>query len=319
MAEISEIRQTVLERINDRRLSAERQAASRAAEVRAKIPEIARLDEVLQSVSLALFDGVGEKSVTVDEIRARYRQTKQQREQLLVQNGYPADYTRVKYFCEICGDTGFVGYRMCDCAKNEIRRETVQSSGLGRLIDSQRFESFRLDYYSDVATAGKISDRARMKSNFGQCRAFAEAFSRETPPTSLLMVGGTGLGKTHLSTAIAARVMERGFSVIYDSAGNILSTIEKVQYGRLDASAQQDYFDADLLIIDDLGTEFAGKLTSSALFILVNTRLNRKKPMIINTNLDPMALEQRYEQRIFSRFFGEFNALLFVGQDARMR
>ena len=319
MADISAIRQTVLERLNEKRLKAEQAASLRAAEVRERIPEIARLDTILRSISLALFDGVSQKSMTVDEIRLQYRQTKQEKERLLVENGYPADYTRVKYSCEACGDTGFIGYRMCECAKKEIRKETVLSSGLGGLIDRQRFDNFSLDRYSDVAAAGKISDRARMENNLERCRRFAESFSREDPPTSLMLVGGTGLGKTHLSTAIAARVMERGFTVIYDSAANILSTIEKVQYGRMDPSDEQAYFDADLLIIDDLGTEFSGKNISSALFTLVNTRLNRKKPMIINTNLDPMALEQRYEQRIFSRFFGDFNALPFVGKDARMR
>lgn len=319
MADIAQIRQAVLENINRSRLKAEEDAKKRAEKVREKIPAIALLDKKLQSVSLALFDGARSHNLSVDEVREEYRKARDEKAALLVKNGFPADYTQAKYSCEICADTGFVGVHMCDCARKAIRLETVRSSGLGSLIETQSFDTFRLDLYSDIATKDKMSDRARMQSNLEKCKEFAESFSRENPPTSLMMVGKTGLGKTHLSTAIAARVLDRGFSVLYDSAANIFSTMEKVQYGREDEDAQQGYFAADLLIIDDLGTEFPGKFTASALFLLVNTRLNHKKPMIINTNLEPIMLEKRYEQRVFSRFFGEFDALPFVGEDARLR
>ena len=311
MANKADIRRKVLDQINERRLDAEQTAKLHGDEIRRKIPEIAELDTFMESIALRLFDGTRRDSMTVDQLGEQHKKIRKQKAALLQQHGFPTDYTQVKYTCEACGDTGFVGYKMCDCAKLAMQKEAVLSSGLGSLIEKQRFDTFRLNRFSIVATAGKISDRARMEKNVMLCREFAETFNRENPPMSLLMIGKTGLGKTHLSTAIASRVMERGFS-------NILSTMEKVQFGRAEEDAQQAYFTADLLITDDLGTEYTGKFTASALFILVNTRLNHNLPMIINTNLDPMAMEKKYEQRIFSRFFGEFTVLPFVGSDARM-
>ena len=76
------------------------------------------------------------------------------------------------------------------------------------------------------------------------------------------------------------------------------------------------YYDCDLLILDDLGTEFSTEYSISALFDIINRRLTTGKPIIINANLTLKDMEKRYSDRIVSRLL-TFRHLLFLGSDIR--
>ena len=78
------------------------------------------------------------------------------------------------------------------------------------------------------------------------------------------------------------------------------------------------YERADLLIIDDMGTEMGTAFTVSALYNLINNRLMAHRPMIVNTNLLPDELKKRYSPAVASRLLGEFKQLRFFGDDIRM-
>ena len=132
----------------------------------------------------------------------------------------------------------------------------------------------------------------------------------------------TGLGKTHLSSACAKAVIDRGFDVVYESAQNIFSDFEYERFNRgYNTDAQNEktarYFETDLLIIDDLGTEVTNQFTTACLYNIVNTRMCTGKGMIINTNLKKEELVAKYQDRITSRLFGEFEICLFMGKDIR--
>ena len=73
------------------------------------------------------------------------------RRELIVGLGFAEDYTDVHYSCEKCSDTGYVdGTRMCSCFKEGLIKATIASSGIGRLIETQSFDNFSLDVYSDI-------------------------------------------------------------------------------------------------------------------------------------------------------------------------
>ena len=90
-------------------------------------------------------------------------------------------------------------------------------------------------------------------------------------------MGGTGLGKTHLSLAIANVAINKGYSVIYGTAQNILGDLQNENFGRLDnlKYRENEILDVDLLILDDLGTEFKNAYTVSLLYNIINTRNRR--------------------------------------------
>ena len=77
--------------------------------------------------------------------------------------------------------------------------------------------------------------------------------------------------------------------------------------------------DCDLLIIDDLGTEFSSQFSTSCLYNLVNTRQNKGLSTIISTNLSPKDLAERYDGRIYSRIAGnDYQVLIFGGKNHRL-
>ena len=159
-----------------------------------------------------------------------------------------------------------------------------------------------------------------MEHNLKVAKDFAEGFTRDSK--NLLLIGNTGTGKTHISTAIAKTVIEKGYEVLYDSSQNIVSAFEqdrfKSGYGPCEPKGDK-YLECDLLILDDLGTEFVNQFTVSCLYNLLNTRINKGLSTVISTNLSPAELSSKYEDRIYSRIVGcDSQILLFGGSDRRL-
>ena len=160
----------------------------------------------------------------------------------------------------------------------------------------------------------------RMRANLLAAKNYVKEFGKKRG--NLLLIGTTGTGKTHISTAIARELIHSGYDVIYDSAQNVIADFEtdrfKSGYGAREPIADK-YLECDLLIIDDLGTEFTNQFTVSCLYNLLNTRQNRGLATIISTNLTPEELERKYEDRIYSRLVGRGTQILaFVGNDHRI-
>ena len=301
--------------IERRRISAEAEADRRCAEVREKSAEIEAIDAELSGTGMRLFKAAlsGED---LSPLRARNEELTSRRRALIVSLGYPEDYTDVHYTCPHCSDTGYIGgTKVCSCLREELIKATIASSGIGNLIERQSFDNFELGLYRNDEKIYSV-----MKSNLDAARSFAENFREKRG--NLLLVGKTGTGKTHVSTAIAREIIKMGFDVLYDTAQNIFSDFEtdrfKNAYSQTEPKADK-YLECDLLILDDLGTEFVTPFTLSCLYNLINTRQNRGLSTIISTNLSPEELSKRYEDRIYSRLIGSgYRVLAFVGPDRRI-
>ena len=292
-------------------------ADKRLAEIHAKSPELAASDRELSragaKIAMAAL-GTGEAyREKLAEVERENLALQQKRAELLTSLGYPVDYTEPPYECALCGDTGFVGVKMCDCMRRELVLAAYETSGLGALMRTQSFDTFSPDYY------GTGEEKVRMQRNLDMMRTYAEEFS--TASDNLLLVGATGLGKTHLSTSVARRVIDRGFDVYYASALQMFSDFEHTRFGTGVADAPSvdvsRYSECELLILDDLGTEVANQFTNSCLYLVLNNRINLHRPTIISTNLSSKEIKERYTDRIASRILGDFKPLLFVGTDVR--
>lgn len=220
-----------------------------------------------------------------------------------------------QYHCSHCRDTGFVDGRMCSCLKNLQRRLAYDKLSMSVPLENCTFESFSLDYY-------KEDDKTlrQMEKVFRACQSYAEKFRADSP--SLLFKGGTGLGKTHLSLAIAGKALEKGFGVIYGSAQTFAVALERERFDRdlpEDGDTNSQLIECDLLILDDLGTEFSSSYVNAALYNVVNSRMLANKPTIISTNLSLKELEERYSQRFASRVTGYYGKLEFLGRDVRVQ
>jgi len=302
------------EEIEHRRLNAIATAEERNRELSMKSPEIRVIDNELSGTGLLLFKTACSGG-DIEPIRKRNTELMIIRKRILVELGYPEDYTEVHYTCPKCSDTGFVGTKMCSCLKQLLITKNIQSSGMGNLIDKQSFDNFDLEWYKS-----NQDHYIRMARNVKIARLYAENFARHQD--NLLLIGTTGTGKTHISTAIAKTVISQGFDVLYDSAQNIINDFEtdrfKNNYGQNEPVSTK-YLECDLLIIDDLGTEFISQFSISALYNLINTRQNRGLSTIISTNLSATELAGKYEGRIYSRIIGaDYTVLRFDGNDHRV-
>lgn len=301
---------------------AQEAADARREELYGAIPELRDLDKRLSAFGLRIMQTALKSENTAEDIaalRAENERICAVRAELLRRNGYPANYSDPQYECEQCRDTGYVGIRMCACMRRRLTEAGMESSGLSGLMKKQSFENFSLDYYQHDAREYQIMCRA-----VDYVKQYAQNFAIEDGkpmPQSLLFLGGTGLGKTHLSTAVARTVIERGYDVYYNSAVGMLSDFEYRRFGNGVAQSDGDgtarYTECDLLIIDDLGTEVVNQFTLSCLYHVLNTRLNLQKPTLINTNLSSAELRKTYNDRITSRLMGEFFLIPFYGTDIR--
>ncbi|MBQ4066676.1 MAG: ATP-binding protein, partial [Clostridia bacterium] len=209
-----------------------------------------------------------------------------------------------------CADSGYVGIDMCTCMKLTVAELRLNDSELGRLCADQNFENFDLKYYKEGA------ERENMKHNYTMLYEFANGFDSKTEQCWLLL-GNTGLGKTHLSTAVGITVIRRGYDVVYKTIQSVIDDFREVQFKGGDSDSMKKYYDCDLLIVDDLGAEMANQFTVMCIYNLINTRMNKRRPTIFSTNLTPAELRERYADRITSRLFGEYASLMFTGTDVR--
>ena len=185
-------------------------------------------------------------------------------------------------------------------------------------LGTQSFDTFSLDWYPrEYDSASGRSARENMETVYDICADYAHQFGKR--PGNLLLFGAPGLGKTHLSAAIAREVSSKGWSVVYDTAGRIFQRFEAQKFTREeDAGDDVDrVLNCDLLILDDLGTEMTTAFVQSALYQIVNTRLMEKKSTILNTNLMPGEIARRYSPQLASRIEGEYQLLPFFGKDIR--
>ena len=295
---------------------ARERAGQRRTELHSKFPRVWDIDRLLSRTGMDIM-GIMSSGKNTEEQIARLKERNDklllERGKILREGGYPEDYSDIKYDCDKCGDTGFVDTRMCECMKKALVMAGCESSGIGALMQSQSFENFSLDFYR---TGGGNADV--MKLNRDKLCAFADGFDKDTY-RNFLFIGGTGLGKTHLSTSVAKRVIDRGCDVLYVTAVGMISDFEAMRFGD-GSKAKHDterYMEAELLIIDDLGTEVANQFTLSCIYDVINGRINSRRSTIINTNLSSKEIETKYNERIYSRLIGEYYPILFSGTDIR--
>lgn len=313
--------QRALQIISQRRITAKQQNEERMQEIETRIPAISEINMQLARTSMEVMriirDG-GDTRPKIEALQKQNLQAHQMVQKLLTQNGYPADYLEIHYTCEKCQDTGYCRTKFCTCLTSLAAKLATEELNRSAQFELSSFSTFSLKYYSNQRTAAGGSCYAAMERVFLFCQEYANQFTSESP--SILMFGKTGLGKTHLSLAIANVVLQKGYSVLYDSAINFLLQVEKEHFGRGDGNTDtlELLLSCDLLIIDDLGTEFHTQFYQSMVYNIINTRMNRKKPTIISTNLDYDGISRQYDERVASRLFTNYTFWQFVGTDVRL-
>lgn len=312
----------LMRRYEARQLQNRRITMERIQSVYHKLPRLQEIDNTISSLCVEqakkLIDG---NETALTDLHDRMRSLTDEKEQLLTDHGYPADYFEPPYECPDCKDTGYINGRKCHCFEQAAIDLVYTQSNIRRILDKENFDHFSFDYYSDeqINPSTRLSSLATARRAVQDCREFIGTFDTEF--RNLFFYGDTGTGKTYLSNCVAKELLDSGHSVIYFTASSLFQVLEKHAFDKTSIS-DEDYrhiFTCDLLIIDDLGTEFSNSFTVSQLFLCLNERILRQKSTIISTNLALGQLAEMYSERTFSRISSNYTMIKLFGNDIRIQ
>lgn len=274
---------------------------------KAENPRIGEIDLALANIGATLLGhAMRGDTAAIKECRAKSEALTKEKAELLNMAGV----WEKQVFCKVCGDSGYVSGKLCECIKTVARELAVKELNDSMPLDGAGFEKFEISYYPEEA-------QDKMQRILSYCISYATNFSKDSD--NLLFMGKSGLGKTHLSLSIVKEVTKKGFNAVYGPAQSLFAAAEKERFSYTgDTEKLDEIMEADLLVIDDLGTEFMTNYVQSLFYDIVNSRLLKKLPTIINTNLSFEELESRYTPRITSRLIGEYCVKSFVGNDIRV-
>ena len=314
----------VLRQLSQRRQQAILAAQHRRQELSRACPRLEEIRRELGETGSRLVKTVLAKGGEEEIRRLREKNLALQEEQtaILREAGLPPDYLEPPYHCRRCQDTGFEKGRRCACMEALLKAEACRALPTLEGGGQYQFSNFSLEYYGDQPSAsGQPTPRQRMAAVLERCREFVSPFRQQKG--SLLLIGRTGLGKTHLSLAMAGEAARQGFGVVYASAQGICDRAQREKFGRDEDGSDSRFLRAaagcDLLVLDDLGSEYGSALSSAILFDLVNSRLLDQRSTIISTNLTPDEMQQKYPERLVSRLLCGYTMLYFDGTDIRQQ
>jgi DNA replication protein DnaC len=315
----------ILREYDSRRLKNKHALDERRTRAYELIPQLKELEDAMISLSaqsgrLALW---GDDS-RLKALKLELKELKTRQTALLADHQLPSDYLDMQYQCSKCKDTGYIGGKKCNCLKQAVADLMYSASNIKTILASENFSKFSFRYYSDdfIDETTGLSPLSNMQKVVAYCKSFIKHF--DSVQDNLLLLGNTGVGKTFLANCIAKELLDKGYTVIYLTAFRLFDILEKCKFGKdeensYQASNQFDYIlDCDLLIIDDLGTEFYNSFTNSQLYLIINERLLRKRSTVISTNLSLQDININYSERVYSRIISKYRVQRIIGEDIRL-
>lgn len=308
-------------RLSNRRMANKQLEDSRRMEIHRRIPRYCELEiklaDTMTSIVAAVAAKAPDSDVQVRNAVSSNLKIQREMEKLLVDNGYPGDYLAPIFTCARCRDTGTFEGKWCECFNKILNTAAAEDLNSHSPLRLSSFESFNIELYpATVDPEFGETQRNIMRKNYEECKRFAEEFNGYG--YGLFMMGNTGLGKTHLSLAIANELIGKGYCVIYGSVPELLRRLDKEQFKNAEGDTMELVTDCELLILDDLGAENNTDRYTSLLYEMINARQSRSLPMIINTNLEMAQIKARYQDRLWSRLFS-MRVLIFRGDDNRLK
>ena len=302
----------------------EREQDARILEAGAIDPEILRLREENASLAvntmrkIMVLDSADARREAAEKMKQRGIFNNQQIRSRLVQAGFPEDYLNIRYRCDICRDTGYVGEapsRFCECFESRLRLKQYED---GTMADAreQRFETF---------DESRIPEENGQRERLNLVRRACEEYANSYPNTrfqNIILTGAGGLGKTFLLNCIFERVVARGFSAVRITAFRLFEAMRKQHFGSTEGDMDfNQLVEAPMLLIDDLGTEpMMRNITVEYLFTLLNERNAAGRHTVIATNLSPVQIRETYGERASSRLLDKSRcaAMMLEGKDLRL-
>lgn len=304
--------------LSERQLEAHRRYLEKREEIFRKLPELEELEEKVRAFSLSV---AGEMQQGNREGLLRLKEEigklHREKEALLKTAGYRIeDLEEEEHFCPLCQDTGYVDGKKCQCFLKLQGELLYRQSRMGAVLERENFSKFQLERFDNIEKLGQCGNKT-LREYIKEIRDYLTNYCEEYPKNnrSILFTGSTGTGKTYFLHSIAKALLDRGVSVLYFTATGLFEYFSK----RMREEDTEDYIEeVDVILIDDLGTEFSNSFTTSRFFALLNQRILDRKTMLISTNLNFKELRETYSDRVVSRFMSDYEIIPLYGKDQRL-
>ncbi|TYQ14824.1 UNVERIFIED_CONTAM: DNA replication protein DnaC [Acetivibrio alkalicellulosi] len=328
---------TIINEYENRQNKAYSLLSKKKAEVYTKIPRIEEIDREIQLCGvkynkMILLESVS-YDIAIDELHQKIKNLKKEKELLLEKNSFGSKYLEPKFQCIQCKDTGFLttfkSTEKCSCFKQQYIDHLFKQSNL-KLINEENFETFNDNFYPDVIDESKYGIKVSPRKNIFNIKEKALTFIDNIDNPSqknLFFSGPTGVGKTFMINCIAAKLLNIGRTVLYQTSPSIFNIISEYRFNFQKGDIHENtiynnIFNVELLIIDDLGTEPHTATRYAELLNIINIRqennLVRPCKTILSSNLGINKLTEYYDERVASRIIGGFDLFRFAGEDIRM-
>lgn len=304
--------------LSERQLEAHRRFLEKREEIFRKLPELEELEEKVRAFSLSV---AGEMQQGNREGLLRLKEEigklHKEKKALLEGAGYKIqDLEEEEHFCPLCQDTGYVDGKKCQCFLKLQGELLYRQSRMGAVLERENFSKFQLERFDNIEKLGQCGNKT-LREYIKEIRDYLTNYCEEYPKNnrSILFTGSTGTGKTYFLHSIAKALLDRGVSVLYFTATGLFEYFSK----RMREEDTEDYIEeVDVILIDDLGTEFSNSFTTSRFFALLNQRILDRKTMLISTNLNFKELREMYSDRVVSRFMSDYEIIPLYGKDQRL-
>ena len=320
----------LLSEYEQKRRKAEMDLYARKEGLYKKIPRLKEIEDEINKISINKAKLILSNNSCLQELDDKVLKLKEEKDKIIKQNKINKNFFIPFYDCKICNDTGYILNEdgktiMCTCLKQKLLDNLYNKSNLTN-IDKENFLNFDENIFSNNNDSEYgCSPRQNIQNIKDASWDFINNF--DNPDTkNLLFIGNTGLGKSYMSNCIANELLKQGKTVLYQTAPVLLETIIDNKFNKYKTSDINDFYNdvlsVDLLIIDDLGTEYLNSMKLSELFTIINTRilnLNKITKTMISTNLSIEKIFSIYEERIGSRIAGYYDIYQFFGEDLRLK
>ena len=317
----------VLKEYEKKRLSNTYKLEKRKQELYTSNPELKEIDNKLSEFSIntakCILQNNSEKYLK--DLKKEVQFLKNKKINILKKAGLSEDYLLPIYDCKICKDTGYVfengQTKMCNCLKQKLYNIEYNEKNMTYIKN----QNFNINLFSNEVDEKKYNSKISPRENIIDIKNaaldFINNFDNESTK-NLIFSGGTGLGKTFLSNCIVNNLLEKGKTVMYQTAPVMLDSLIADLFAKPEnqTGISKNLLSVDLLVIDDLGTENLNSMKFTELYKIINTRLlTGKTKTIISTNLDLRGLFKTYDERLASRFVGYYDIYRFYGDDIRLK
>lgn len=307
---------------DQKRAAARKEFEARRNEIYEMIPRIREIDAEIAgagfSAGFSALDNPAAAKNLARNFRDKSEALLKEKNAILKEMGIPKKYLETLHECKLCGDTGFIDGEECACFRQRRIDMAHGSYKMKERLEKETFDNFDFRYYSSKKPDGKpCSPKMNMEKIVKYSLEYTKGFAKKR--SNLLFYGKPGLGKTFLCNCIAGELINAGYSVVYSTAPSLFKLLGDAQFGKAEdgESLLNDISEADLLIIDDVGTEYPTAVTAMSFFHVINMRALNGGPVVMSTNLDPSGIKELYSERVFSRIIGDYTMFDFYGEDIR--